>query len=82
MNLKKDEVVKIFVEYGFDYNEKKSGKSFLTFTYKTGFFHNVEIVILSDNLDLTDETEIEKVERDFEDLGFSVRLCPPKVLNQ
>ena len=70
--LEKENVVKLFVEYGFDYQEKISGKNFLVFTFKTGFFHNVEIVLLSKNLDEVDKKEIDKVIEEYKRLRFSV----------
>lgn len=73
MNLEKDEVIKLFVEYGFEFKEKASGSKYLTFTFKSGFFHNAEIVLLSQDLSDSDKEDIEKVEANYDELGFSIK---------
>ena len=70
--LNKEEVVKLFVEYGFEHQEKLSGKRFLVFTFKSGFFHNVEIVLLTNDIDESDKKEIENVIKDYKKLHFSI----------
>ncbi len=70
--LNKDDVVKLFVEYGFEYQEKISGSKFLVFTFKSGFFHNVEIVLLSKDINASDNSEIDRVISDYKKLRFSI----------
>ena len=73
MNLEKNEVIKLFVEYGFEFKEKASGNKYLTFTFKSGFFHNAEIVLLSQDLCDSDKEDIKKVEDSYDSLGFSIK---------
>ena len=69
----KDKIIFLFQKYGFDYKDKSSDNDFLVFTFKSGFFHNVELV----SLNISDKENIEKnmnaIAHEFEKLGFSAK---------
>lgn len=69
----KENIILLFQKYGFKYSKAGSDDDFLAFTFKSGFFHNAEIV----SLNITDrdviEKKMEKVAIDLEKLGFSTK---------
>lgn len=66
-------IINLFERYGFEYRKSSSGNDFLAFTYKSGFFHNAELV--STNLKDKEriEREMESSVKDLEQLGFSTK---------
>ena len=71
MDMNNPQVIDIFRQYGFEYNKSSSNSSYLTFTYKSGFFHNAEVVQVAS--DPTDEKDIDKKIKDLEQLGVSIK---------
>lgn len=66
-------IIELFHKYGFEYRKSASGTDFLAFTYKSGFFHNAELVSLNyGNRDELD-SEMEKSLKSLEELGFSTK---------
>ncbi|QHP53805.1 NACHT domain-containing protein [Pectobacterium carotovorum subsp. carotovorum] len=71
--MEKSQVISLFRRYGFEYKSKQSGEDILIFTYKSGFFHNAEIVYFDESsLD-----EVNKKEAGLIELGYSAKksLC-------
>lgn len=65
------EVIEKFRRYGFEYKKSYSNSSFLTFTFKSGFFHNAEVVqVASDD---ADEKDITRKILNLENLGISIK---------
>ncbi|MBA0212489.1 MULTISPECIES: NACHT domain-containing protein [Pectobacterium] len=69
----KPQVINLFQRYGFEYKVKQSEANVLIFTYKSGFFHNAEIVYF-DDIDLN---EVKRKESSLIAMGYSVKktLC-------
>ena len=69
----RDNIIPLFRKYGFEYRKSASHSDFLAFTYKTGFFHNAELVSL--NIQDRDriEQEMEASVKELEALGFSTK---------
>lgn len=66
-------IIELFNKYGFEYRESASSTNFLAFTYKSGFFHNAELVSLNyEKKDILD-AEMEKSLKSLEALGFSTK---------
>lgn len=66
-------IIELFHKYGFEYRKSASGTEFLAFTYKSGFFHNAELVSLNyGNRDELD-SQMEKSLKSLEELGFSTK---------
>lgn len=66
-------VINLFKKYGFEYRKNASNENFLAFTYKSGFFHNAELVSLDYKNRETIEKEMEISLKSLEDLGFSTK---------
>lgn len=62
-------LISLFRKYGFDYKKSSSGKGFYAFTFKSGFFHNAEIVYVEG----FDEDGLEKSIKELNDIGFSTK---------
>lgn len=71
MDINYSQVVDKFRKYGFEYKKSSSNSSYLTFTYKSGFFHNAEVVQVKEDAD--DEKDILKKVSDLEKLGVSIK---------
>lgn len=69
----KENIIVLFKKYGFEYKKAASNGDFLAFTFKSGFFHNAEIVSLNLADRLRVESEMEKVAVELEQLGFSTK---------
>ncbi|MFP6790877.1 MAG: hypothetical protein VB954_12930 [Thalassolituus sp.] len=65
------QVIDIFRKYGFDYKKSSSNNSYMTFTYKSGFFHNAEVVQIGEST--TDEEDINIKIKELERLGISIK---------
>lgn len=65
--------IELFRQYGFEYRRQASSNEFLAFTYKSGFFHNAELVSISEGDNSEIEARMEKASQDLEKLGFSVK---------
>lgn len=66
-------IIELFNKYGFEYRKSASSNDFLAFTYKSGFFHNAELVSLNYNDKELLEFEMEKSLKSLEELGFSTK---------
>jgi len=66
-------IINLFKKYGFDHRKSISTKDYLAFTYKSGFFHNAELVSLNikekDRIDLEMNSSLAELEK----LGFSTK---------
>ncbi len=72
----KDEIQKIirlFQKYGFEYRKRMSKTNFLAFTYKSGFFHNAELVSLTSEEVPSTSKEMQSAADDLEKMGFSTK---------
>lgn len=69
----KENIISLFKKYGFEYKKASSNGDFLAFTFKSGFFHNAEIVSLNISDKVRIEKEMEKVSVGLEKLGFSTK---------
>lgn len=63
------EIIDIYRKYGFKYHQKESSEWFLVFTYKSGFFHNAEIIYINNQ----NSAELTSIEKDLNKLGYSVK---------
>ncbi|MDJ0041215.1 NACHT domain-containing protein [Pantoea allii] len=63
------ELIDLFKKYGFEYKKSSSGTGFYAFTFKTGFFHNAEVVYTND----ADLEEVEKCLKELENIGYSTK---------
>ncbi len=70
--MQRNKIISLFEKYGFSYNSTASKESFLAFTFKSGFFHNAEIVAIEAKND-DSEAEIESVARQLEKMGYSTK---------
>ncbi|WP_182788493.1 hypothetical protein [Aeromonas media] len=69
----RNQIISLFRKYGFEYRKSASHDNFLAFTYKTGFFHNAELVsLMMDERDRV-EQEMERSVKELEALGFSTK---------
>ena len=69
----RENTVELFRQYGFEYRRRASSNDFLAFTYKSGFFHNAELVSISAGDKSEIEASMEKASQDLEKLGFAVK---------
>jgi hypothetical protein len=69
----KERIIELYSKYGFDYRKNLSNGNFLAFTFKSGFFHNAEIVSLNLAERSKVEQEMERVVVQLELLGFSTK---------
>ncbi len=42
----REKIIALFNQYGFEYRKQASNNDYLAFTFKSGFFHNAELVSL------------------------------------
>lgn len=69
----KDKIISLFRRYGFEYRNSASNNEYLAFTFKSGFFHNAELVSMAlDNREII-ESEMDKAVKELEQLGFSTK---------
>ncbi|WP_431024362.1 NACHT domain-containing protein [Halomonas sp. H5] len=69
----RDNLIRLFRRYGFEYRSSASNGEYLAFTFKSGFFHNAELVSLESERKREIEEEMEPAYRDLEKLGFSTK---------
>lgn len=69
----REQIIALYRKYGFDYRKSFSNGEFLAFTFKSGFFHNAEIVSLELSKRADIERDMEKVVSQLEVLGFSTK---------
>ncbi|MBU0654641.1 MAG: hypothetical protein KJ914_05840 [Gammaproteobacteria bacterium] len=69
----RENTIELFRQYGFEYRPQASSNEFFAFTYKSGFFHNAELVSISEGKNSEIEAKMEKASQDLEKLGFSVK---------
>ncbi|MGX2950830.1 hypothetical protein ACWIUA_08025, partial [Ursidibacter sp. B-7004-1] len=70
MKLNANDVISKYKKYGFEYKERYSNNDYLTFTFKTGFFHNAEIVKITSN----ESQEINEIRESLKKLGYSEKI--------
>lgn len=69
----KEKIVSLYKKYGFDYRPSASNERYLAFTYKSGFFHNAELVAVgADDREKLDQ-EMTKSFAELEKLGYSTK---------
>ena len=67
----KQDIVRLYEKYGFKFHENSSNSDFLAFTYKTGFFHNAEIISLDCQNKEKVSNEMEEQLNGLKKLGYS-----------
>jgi len=72
MDLCASQVIEKYRTYGFEYKKMYSNSSYLTFTFRSGFFHNAEVVKIANNTD--DEALIHKKIHNLNELGISAKI--------
>lgn len=70
--LDSNKLIALFRKYGFDYKKHASGVGFYAFTFKTGFFHNAELVYTKD----ANFEDMEKSINSLVDIGYSTKKSP------
>lgn len=80
MCLNASQIISCYRKYGFEYKSKYSNKSYLTFTFKSGFFHNAEVVKISN--DSSDEKEINEKIKNLNELGVSAKVTEYNSLDE
>ena len=80
MNIDKTQVIEKFEKYGFNYKENASNKSYLTFTYRSGFFHNAEVVQIAKNAE--DDHDIQSKIEQLQSSGVSIKRNEYKTIKQ
>jgi hypothetical protein len=69
----REKVINLFRRYGFEYKKAASSDNYLAFTFKSGFFHNAELVSMDcDNKEQV-EKEMESSVSELNKLGFSTK---------
>src|SRR5699024_8869539 len=66
----KSKIIENYKRYGFEYRKSYSNDSYITFTYRTGFFHNAEIIEIGSSKE--DKENIEKRKKELVSENFSV----------
>lgn len=69
----REKIISLYRKYGFEYRKDASNGDFLAFTFKSGFFHNAEIVSLNFANRKQIEEDMEKSATELETLGFSTK---------
>ncbi len=67
----KQDIIRLYEKYGFTFHENSSNSDFLAFTYKTGFFHNAEIISLDCQNKEKVSNEMEEQLNGLKKLGYS-----------
>ncbi|ELV8722901.1 NACHT domain-containing protein [Vibrio harveyi] len=80
MKLCSSQVIEKYRKYGFEYKKQYSNRSYLTFTFRSGFFHNAEVVKISN--DSEDKKQIEKKIKSLNDLGISAKITEYSTLDE
>ncbi|NOH22541.1 NACHT domain-containing protein [Vibrio europaeus] len=80
MELCASQVIDKYRKYGFEYKKPYSNRSYLTFTFRSGFFHNAEVVKISN--DAEDRKQIEKKIKSLNDLGISAKITEYSTLDE
>ncbi len=68
-----EKIITLYRKYGFEYRKRASNSNFLAFTFKSGFFHNAEIISLEIENKNQIEKEMEQSASELETLGFSTK---------
>lgn len=74
MKLNAENLISKYKKYGFEYKKSYSNDSYLTFTFKSGFFHNAEIIKITSQANNSDENHINQVREDLRKLGYSEKF--------
>ncbi|WP_049365622.1 NACHT domain-containing protein [Haemophilus parainfluenzae] len=74
MKLNAENLISKYKKYGFEYKKSYSNDSYLTFTFKSGFFHNAEIIKITSQANNSDENHINEVREDLRKLGYSEKF--------
>ncbi|AUV88312.1 right-handed parallel beta-helix repeat-containing protein [Vibrio campbellii] len=74
------QVIEKFRKYGFEYKKSYSNASYLTFTFKSGFFHNAEVVQVAESK--SDEEDIITKINDLESYGISIKRNKYETIEQ
>lgn len=69
----KEKAIALFKKYGFEFRKSASNGDYLAFTYKSGFFHNAELVSLYPEEKARIEKEMDSSVKQLEALGFSTK---------
>jgi hypothetical protein len=69
----KGKAIALFKKYGFEFRKSASNGDYLAFTYKSGFFHNAELVSLYPEEKARIEKEMDSAVKQLEALGFSTK---------
>tara|TARA_R100000306_G_C4378081_1_gene142869 strand:+ start:564 stop:2699 length:2136 start_codon:yes stop_codon:yes gene_type:complete len=69
----KGKAIALFKKYGFEFRKSASNGDYLAFTYKSGFFHNAELVSLYPEEKARIEKEMDSSVKQLEALGFSTK---------
>ncbi len=69
----KEKIITLFRKYGFEYRKAASKDNFLAFTFKSGFFHNAELISLSGENQKHIENEMEEAANELKQLGFATK---------
>ncbi|NNI76170.1 hypothetical protein C2818_02710 [Pasteurella multocida] len=77
MRLDANEVISRYKKYGFEYKEKYSNEDYLTFTFKSGFFHNAEIVKITNK----ETKQVSEIRESLKKLGYSEKIAEYSNLN-
>ncbi|WP_299494138.1 NACHT domain-containing protein [uncultured Shewanella sp.] len=72
MDLCASQVIEKYRTYGFEYKKQYSNHSYLTFTFRSGFFHNAEVVKIANNSN--DEAMIQEKISSLNTLGISAKI--------
>lgn len=72
MNLLASQVIERYKKYGFEYKKYYSNDSYLTFTFRSGFFHNAEVIKVANNPN--DFQNINKKIENLNKLGVSAKI--------
>ncbi|MCG6410422.1 NACHT domain-containing protein [Vibrio fluvialis] len=72
MKLCANQVIERYRMYGFEYKKLYSNSSYLTFTFSSGYFHNAEVVKISN--DEEDRKKIETKLKGLNSLGVSAKI--------
>ncbi|MDO6782639.1 NACHT domain-containing protein [Neptunomonas phycophila] len=80
MELCASQVIDKYRKYGFEYKKLYSNHSYLTFTFRSGFFHNAEVVKISN--DVEDRKQIETKIKSLNELGISAKVTEYSTLDE
>ena len=78
MTIDSHQLISLFRKYGFEYKKSSSGNGFYAFTFKTGFFHNAEVVYTEES----NSDDVEKCLNDLKNIGYSTKKSLFKSLEE